>query len=143
VASGLGDEFKADVGLVEDKARGQSLIQGLERETRLPIIAVRPDHDEIARAYAVTPAIEARRVFLPESAPWLADYVDGMSSFPYAADDDDVDSTTQGLNYLIGRGSTTGLLDYYAELYRKGEGAHLARRHDALAFLAKVRRLTC
>jgi phage terminase large subunit-like protein len=48
----------------------------------------------------VTPIIETGRVFLPDSAPWLADFVDSMASFPNAAHDDDVDSTTQALNYL-------------------------------------------
>jgi hypothetical protein len=39
-------------------------------------------------------------VFLPESAPWLADYVDELATFPTGSYDDAVDSTTQALNYL-------------------------------------------
>jgi predicted phage terminase large subunit-like protein len=115
----LGDQWKPSVVLVEDKASGQSLIQELKRDTRLSIMPIKVDTDKLSRAYAVTPAIETGRVFLPESAPWLADYLDNMASFPNAAYDDEVDSTTQALNYLIGRGSTTGIIDYYAELVRK------------------------
>ena len=44
--------------------------------------------------------MEAGKVFLPESAPWLADYVDELASFPTGVHDDAVDSTTQALNYL-------------------------------------------
>jgi len=86
--------------LVEDKASGQSLIQELKRDTVLPIVPVQVDSDKIARAYAVTPLIEAGRVFLPQDAPWLADYVASLTGFPNAAHDDDVDSTTQALHYL-------------------------------------------
>ena len=76
----------------------------------------------MSRAYAVTPTIETGRVFLPESAPWVADYVDNMANFPNAAHDDDVDSTTQALNHLVGRGSTTGLIDFYRGLAGAASG---------------------
>jgi hypothetical protein len=49
---------------------------------------------------AVTPLMEAGKVFLPESAPWLADFIDEMAAFPNGVHDDAVDSTTQALNYL-------------------------------------------
>ena len=123
MAATLGEQFHPNVVLVEDKASGQSLIQELKRDTRLPILAIKVDSDKVSRAYAVTPSIETGRVFLPESAPWLVDYLDSMAAFPNAAYDDDVDSTTQALNYLIGRGANTGLLDYYRELAAKINGA--------------------
>jgi predicted phage terminase large subunit-like protein len=85
---------------VEDKASGQSLIQELKRDSRLPILPIKVDSDKVSRAHVVTPMIETGRVFLPESAPWLADYINVMASFPNAAHDDDVDSTTQALEYL-------------------------------------------
>jgi predicted phage terminase large subunit-like protein len=50
---------------------GQSLIQELKRDTRLPIMPIKVDSDKLSRAYAVTPSIETGRIFLPESAPWL------------------------------------------------------------------------
>jgi len=91
---------KPAVVLVEDKASGQSLIQELERNTRIPILPVKIDSDKTARAYAVTPYIEAGRVFLPESAPWLYDYMEELSSFPNGEHDDLVDSSTQAINWL-------------------------------------------
>jgi len=54
----------------------------------------------MARAQAITPLIEAGKVFLPESAPWLDAYVDELAAFPTGVHDDAVDSTTQALNYL-------------------------------------------
>jgi len=96
----LGREWKANAILVEDAASGQSLIQELQRESALPIIPVKVDRDKVARAQAITPLIEAGRVFLPSSAAWLPEYLDEMASFPTGVHDDAVDSTTQALNYL-------------------------------------------
>ncbi len=105
--------------LIEDKASGQSLIQEIKRQTSLPVLAVKVDTDKVSRAYAVTPIIEAGKVFLPESAPWLDDYLDTMASFPNADHDDDVDSTTQALNWMIGRGDAMGLYRYMEDEARK------------------------
>lgn len=85
---------------VEDKASGQSLIQELKRDTAIPIIAVKVDSDKVLRANAITPLIEAGKVFLPESAPWLHDYIEELSAFPNGEHDDQVDSTTQALSLL-------------------------------------------
>lgn len=97
--------------LIEDKASGQSLIQDL-KTTRLPIVPIKVDSDKVTRAFAVTSIIESGRVFLPEGAPWVADYVAQLANFPNAAHDDDVDSTTQALNYMHLNGGKTGLLDF-------------------------------
>lgn len=96
----LADQWKPMQILVEDRASGQSLIQELRRSTRLPIIAVKEDADKLSRAQSVTPLVEAGRVFLPEGAPWLQDFMDELAAFPKGTHDDCVDSLTQALNYL-------------------------------------------
>jgi predicted phage terminase large subunit-like protein len=101
--------------LVEDRASGQSLIQELQRETRLPVVPVSVDRDKVTRAQAVTPMIEAGRVFLPASAPWLPDYLDELSSFPAAPHDDQVDSTTMALNWMRSPGEPA-IITYYRQL---------------------------
>lgn len=100
VVTSLAAKFKPSAVLVEDKASGQSLIQEMQRETKLPLLPIKVDVDKATRAFAVTPLIQAGRVFLPEGAPWVADYIASHAAFPNAAHDDDVDSTTQALNYL-------------------------------------------
>ncbi len=60
----LASEYKPNQILVEDRASGQSAIQELKYETALPIIAVKVDRDKLSRARAVTPLIEAGKVFL-------------------------------------------------------------------------------
>jgi len=91
---------KPSAVLVEDKASGQSLIQELQRDTNIPVIPYKVDSDKVARAYAVTPLMEAGKAFLPESAPWLFDYIEELSAFPGGEYDDQVDSTTQALAFM-------------------------------------------
>jgi predicted phage terminase large subunit-like protein len=94
------EEWKPNAILVEDRASGQSLLQELKSATALPVIAVKVDSDKLSRAQAVTAFVEAGKVYLPEEAPWLSDYIDELASFPTGLYDDAVDSTTQALNYF-------------------------------------------
>jgi predicted phage terminase large subunit-like protein len=104
---------RLDVMLIEDKASGQSLIQELQTNSRLPVRAIRVDSDKVTRAHAVTALVEAGRVFLPKEAPWLADFVEEISAFPAAPHDDQVDAFTQALNYS--RESSSGIFEYLRE----------------------------
>ncbi len=52
------------------------------------------------RLHAQTAAFENGRVLLPSRAPWLADYVTELTSFPGSRYDDQVDPTTQALDHL-------------------------------------------
>ena len=94
------NKWHPDVVIVEDKASGQSLIQEIQRETRIPMLAVKADKDKISRANAITPIVESGHVFLPENEPWVAEYIDQMAVFPAGAHDEDPDVTSQALNYL-------------------------------------------
>ncbi len=95
------DQWRPDVVLVEDKASGQSLVQDLARETRLPLKAVRVAHgDKVLRAHTVSPLVEAGRVFLPARAPWLAALLEELALFPNAAQADQVDALTQALRWF-------------------------------------------
>lgn len=92
------EQFQPNEILIEDKASGQSLIQEIRRDTRLPIIAIQVDKDKVARANASTGVLEAGRCYLPESIPWVLDFIDVCAAFPNAAHDDDVDALTQFLS---------------------------------------------
>lgn len=92
---------RPDAILIEDKSSGQGLIQDLRAYTTLPIIAIEPEGDKISRALAITPMIEAGRVWLPERATWLLDYeLELTLFFTKGVHDDQVDSTTQGLRWM-------------------------------------------
>lgn len=101
-AVALADIWKPARVLIEDAASGQSLIQALQAETRLPVLPVKPLGDKGSRAAAVSPLVESGRVYLPAAAAWLSDFMDEAYSFPAAPHDDLVDAMSQALNYLRG-----------------------------------------
>ncbi len=113
VANALYERDKSNVVLVEDKASGHSLIQEIQRNTRIPVLPVKVDTNKVARANSVTPLIEAGKVYLPEVAPWLYDYIEELSAFPNATHDDQVDSTTQALSFLRGEQTTEEVITVY------------------------------
>ena len=100
VAIELNQRDRPSALLIEDRASGQSLIQELRRDTLLPVIPVKVDNDKEARVNAISPLIEAGKIYLPESTNWLHDYIEELTSFPSGEYDDQVDSTSQALNWL-------------------------------------------
>src|SRR5580700_4120631 len=86
--------------LVEDSSSGQAILSDL-RTTGIPLLPISPaGSDKEANARAVSPMFEAGMILLPDDAPWADDYIESMTRFPKGQHDDDVDSTSQALNYL-------------------------------------------
>jgi len=85
---------------IEDKASGQSLIQELKRHSGISVLPYKVVHDKVARVNAVLPIIQSGRVHLPESAPWLDDFVSECVTFPGSAHDDQVDALSIVLDVL-------------------------------------------
>ncbi len=78
---------------------------------------VSPQGDKVIRMHAESPTIENGFVLLPESAPWLADYLSEFLAFPKGRHDDQVDSTAQALAWAKkGRTGAEGWLEYYRRL---------------------------
>lgn len=106
-AKELAELYKPTHILIEDKGSGQSLIQDLRNDTSLPIVPIEPEGDKVSRMIGATGPIEAGKVFLPVTADWLQAYEGELSIFPLAPHDDQVDSTSQFINWmrvsLVGR----------------------------------------
>ncbi len=68
----------------------------------------------------MTATIENGFVWLPEAAPWLADYLAEMTAFPRGRHDDQVDSTAQALAWAKQRPASLGMLDYWRRLAEEG-----------------------
>lgn len=86
--------------LIEDASSGQQLIQQLRKPTipNVPLpIPVRSTEDKIARFEAQASRIEAGCVVLPQTAPWLADFVAEVIGFPGGRHDDQADALAQML----------------------------------------------
>jgi len=94
------EKFSPDNILVEDKASGGSLIQDIRAETKLPVIAINPKLDKLARLLSITSLLESGKVLFPEKAGFMADVEAELLGFPSAPHDDIVDSITQYLNWI-------------------------------------------
>jgi len=83
------ERFRPNVVLIEDKASGTQLIQ----ELLYAVTRYKPQSDKVMRMHAQTAMIENGFVRVPESAPWLAQYLQELTVFPNGRHDDQVDST--------------------------------------------------
>jgi len=88
--------------LVENKADGRAAIPVLKQ--KFPgIIPIEPRGSKEERLSSITTYFAAGNVLLPKSTAWLPLYVNEMSSFPRSINDDQVDATTQALEYIYHR----------------------------------------
>jgi predicted phage terminase large subunit-like protein len=108
--------FNAKVVLIEHKASGTQLIQELIAEGCHGVTRYQPDCDKIMRMHAQTAMIENGFVFIPQNAPWLAEYLHEMTVFPNGKHDDQVDSTAQFLDWFKRPFPGQGIFEYYRRL---------------------------
>lgn len=95
-------KWKPTHTLIEDKSTGQSLIPELREDPnarRFNIIPILPCTDKLTRMATESGAFESGRVYLPNMAPWLAEYESVIYTFPNSAIKDPVDSTSQFLKW--------------------------------------------
>jgi predicted phage terminase large subunit-like protein len=85
--------------LVEDAVNGAALAQELATGYGYKVHPIRPKQDKETRLHAATPAMESGRVYIPEAADWLAAYIHELTGFPGSRHDDQVDSTSQFINW--------------------------------------------
>ena len=91
--------FGANEVLIEDKASGTQLIQELIADGCHGVTRYQPTTDKVMRLNSQTGVIENGFVHIPETAPWLAEYLHEMTVFPKGKHDDQVDSTAQFLDW--------------------------------------------
>jgi predicted phage terminase large subunit-like protein len=96
-------KFKARTVLIEDASTGSPLIQDLRTDSRIRPIAIRPERDKVVRLEGQSAVIEAGRMLLPRSAPWLDEFRNELLAFPHGRFDDQVDSVSQFLQWATER----------------------------------------
>ncbi len=99
---------KVSAIFVEDAASGQSVVQSLRRETRLPVLPAKPIGDKVLRANRVTGTVEAKKITLPRTAPWLQAFREELAAFPNGVHDDQVDAFVGCLTQLMERAGGIG-----------------------------------
>ena len=91
--------------LVEDKANGSAVISALKRAAAgFTVHAVNPIGGKVARANAATPEFNQGRVFFPRWHPLTPVLTSQLLKFPGDTYDDQVDATSQVLNFMQGTG---------------------------------------
>lgn len=92
--------WRADLTLIEDADLGRGIAQDLRRtSTRCKPLLVKPRVEKLARMQARSVMFETGRVVLPREATWLTTYVSELLAFPNSENDDQVDSTSQALDW--------------------------------------------
>jgi predicted phage terminase large subunit-like protein len=113
----------------------------LHPEVAPPIVPIKPDHDKLARAQAITPMVERGDMLLPDPSvfdvPWLRDFLTELLTFTGINDvhDDQVDSVTQLLNYIRGLGS----FDVMTWWRKNAQQAEAGRRKVCLECTREIR----
>ena len=89
--------------VIEDRASGTQLIQDLIGDGISHVARYSPDGDKVMRLHAQSAVIENGFVFVPEEAPWLADYLAELTAFPAGRCDDQVELDRAGAR--LGKGA--------------------------------------
>ena len=114
------ERWKANAILIEDKGSGTQYIQTRQDKLSLPIIPISTNNNSKEfRFDAVSPMFESGLIYLPKTAKWLAEYERELMAFPHGKHDDQVDSTSQYLEWARGRQRKGGT----AKLHVSGSAA--------------------
>lgn len=115
--------------LIEAKANGPAVIDDLKATVPGLLPVETGALDKEARLQAVAPMIESGNVFLPSQDiyPWIRDYINEFENFPKGPNDDQVDATSQALQYL-GQKSQEGLRSMLRKAMAKNRGRLPGRR---------------
>ncbi len=122
IKSCVKDFPSANAILIEDKANGPAVISELQKAVP-GVVAIEPYGGKLSRAQSMAPLWESGSVELPDPKVfngqdgnpdvrgWIEDYIHNICTFPKAAHDDDMDSTSQALNWM--RVNSFGLLEVW------------------------------
>lgn len=87
--------------LIEDKANGSAIMSRLKHIPNL--ISIQPSGGKFSRAYSATAPYDGGKIYHPNPRlyPWVREYERNLKHFPKAEHDDDVDATSQYINYML------------------------------------------
>jgi predicted phage terminase large subunit-like protein len=112
--------YKARNILIEDKASGTQLIQDLQADGVHGTTRYEPKKmEKVMRMHSVSSTIENGFVHVPDQAEWLSQYLHEMAVFPKGKYDDQVDSTSQALDWAKGGMHHNGLFEYWRQQAEK------------------------
>ena len=111
--------------LIENHGSGSALIQDFKHEGLYAVLGIKPEGDKVMRLHAQSATIENGFVYVPKQAPWLAEYLLELTTFPKGKHDDQVDSTSQALAWIKSGMWANGMGVF---MWYKEQAEKLARR---------------
>jgi predicted phage terminase large subunit-like protein len=92
--------------LIEDKANGSAIQSHLKREIA-GINMVLPVGDKVERAHNIAPNLNAGNLVIPHPSlySWVKGFLNEISGFPKSKHDDQVDTMTQAVSDIYGKGT--------------------------------------
>ena len=93
--------FRPAVALIEATAMGPQLIADAQRRQRVKVVEIVPDgRSKVDRLLAHLTTFKRKHIHLPDVAEWREPYIEELVQFPNGACDDQVDATTQYLDWV-------------------------------------------
>jgi predicted phage terminase large subunit-like protein len=127
--------YKAKNIVIEDKASGTQLIQDLLDDGVHGATGYATPMDKIMRMHSVSSTIENGFVHIPAQADWIPEYLHEIAAFPKGKYDDQVDSTSQALDWSKQGMGCLGLIDLLKQIdARGGVDAFFAGRSNLPGF---------
>ena len=94
------EQYRPATILLEKSSNGIPLLSELRRESLLPVVGVQAKGSKLSRIEGISGTIEARRLHLPEDAPWIVEFERDVLSFPFGRTDDVCDALEISLTAL-------------------------------------------
>jgi predicted phage terminase large subunit-like protein len=122
------EEYRVQSILIEDRASGTQLIQDLIADGVHGVTRYEPQLEKVMRMYSVTSTIENGFVHIPAQAYWLSEYLHELAVFPNGKYDDQVDSTSQALDWFKNNPThgVYGLIAYEKRMAERAKAAQQA-----------------
>ncbi|MEQ8308042.1 MAG: phage terminase large subunit [Hoeflea sp.] len=138
----MASAWNVDVILIEDKGSGTQYIQTRAGKAPAPVVALSPNNNSKEfRLDGVAPLFQAGQVLIPKHAEWLPDYVSELLGFPTAKFDDQVDLTSQYLDWArkkVRRGNVKLSGNQLKSQNKTGAKSEIERNLAEIALLAKA-----
>jgi predicted phage terminase large subunit-like protein len=130
--------YQAKNIVIEDKASGTQLLQDLQDDGVHGATGYETQMDKIMRMHSVSSTIENGFVHIPAQADWIPEYLHEIAAFPRGKYDDQVDSTSQALDWSKQGMGRLGLIDLLKHIDANGGVYALAARGNKLPGFKQV-----
>jgi predicted phage terminase large subunit-like protein len=95
-------KYRPSVVLIEATGQGPALQSEIRPQRGMEVVSVIPIDHKVKRLGKHQRLIRSGKLSVPDVAPWVEDFLDEATLFPYAPHDDQVDAMSQLLDWTAG-----------------------------------------